>query len=401
MKLSEQQYLKKTVCSWLGIDDNDDVPTMPPNLARLFLRKEEYESSQRDQWNLWEHSYSENYKSGKLWVPDVNYWLKETLKTSIPLWPHGYSFAICLTHDVDFISKETTFNQKLRELTVNMQNTDSTLPEKMKASALSLGKLFVHKSPSYPSVADSIEHYLSIEKKYKLSSSFFFTAYPLKKIHKYDCFYALEDKCTFRGKKVTTLDMIKEMKDDGIDIGLHGSYLSALDVDVLKEQKHYLEKSLGFELTSTRQHWLNYDIEKTPHIQHEAGFLADTTLGFNRNIGFRSGTALPYYHYDVKNAELVPILQVPLAFQDFALTNANSLEYGLGMAKEVVKTILDRIIETHGCASISFHPAGEPIHFEIYDFILNYCTLKGGWLASLTEIYLWWQKRLKNLNISF
>ena len=113
---------------------------------------------------------------------------------------------------------------------------------------------------------------------------------------------------------------------EGFDIGLHGSYLSALENGLLSEQKTFLEKTLSAPVNTTRQHWLHWKAPITPNLQVQAGFKADTTLGYNWNIGFRCGTSLPFFLFDYQAKKVLPRVELPLIIQDGALIGNNALE---------------------------------------------------------------------------
>ena len=82
------------------------------NETCVLLRVEEYEQVHRDQWGCWEHGFSENFWNGRLWVPEVDMWVLERERELsgryhlAPRWPEGHRFAVCLTHDVDMVSRE-------------------------------------------------------------------------------------------------------------------------------------------------------------------------------------------------------------------------------------------------------------------------------------------------------
>ena len=116
---------------------------------------------------------------------------------------------------------------------------------------------------------------------------------------RYDCAYALDDSCTFRGSRTSVAEMIRALAADGFDVGLHGSYYSAIRPGVLSAERAKFEHATGIAPTTTRQHFLHWEITQTPQLQNAAGFTADSTLGFNRTVGFRASTALPFRQFDV------------------------------------------------------------------------------------------------------
>src|SRR5205823_56229 len=104
--------------------------------------------------------------------------------------------------------------------------------------------------------------------------------------------YDFDDPCRFRGERTSVREVIRTLYREGFDVGLHGSYNSALTPGQLAREKAALEKATGIRTKATRQHFVHWDVRTTPHLQANADFSADSTLGFNRNIGLRAGTSL-------------------------------------------------------------------------------------------------------------
>jgi hypothetical protein len=152
---------------------------------------------------------------------------------------------------------------------------------------------------------------------------------------------------------------------------------------------------LGAEILTTRQHWLNWDVRTTPRVQAAAGLLADSTLGFNRNVGFRGGVSLPYYPFDLLNEVTIPVLEVPLIIHDGPLTGSDALEYDISLARDVTKRLVDRVAATGGCVTVSFHPHSflDDLYEELYAWLVEYCLARNGWVVSLKAVCEWWRKR--------
>ena len=102
---SEQRYLQDAFRIAVGLkkDSEYELPFIPEHLQRLFLRCEEHESAQRDQWDNWEHGYSENYLRGALWKPECDLWINEQKKQLenqgarlASRWPKRHDFAASL-----------------------------------------------------------------------------------------------------------------------------------------------------------------------------------------------------------------------------------------------------------------------------------------------------------------
>jgi hypothetical protein len=91
---------------------------------------------------------------------------------------------------------------------------------------------------------------------------------------------------------------MRALDADGFDVGLHGSYAASSTQGMLGDERMLLERATGLEITTTRQHFLSWDIRWTPSHQEAAGLVTDSTLGFNFDVGFRAGTSLPFRLFD-------------------------------------------------------------------------------------------------------
>lgn len=403
-------YLEDTVRSWIGLPGSglEKVPPLPEDLGRLLLRSEEYEQAHRDQWGNWEFSFSDNFRRGQLWKPEVDMWVAERraeLASSVPLeplWPDDHRFAVCLTHDVDLVSSGVTPRQALRFLGTAMPDGKAQPRDWLEGvaragvRALRTAAGGISRSPT----ATALERCTAIEQEHGVNASYFFTVYPGREASRFDCVYAPDDVCGFRGRRTTVAGLIQELAREGFDIGLHGSYRSSAESGVLERERDALGRATGLEVTTTRQHFLRWDVRRTPRLQAQAGICADTTLGFNRNLGFRAGTALPHRHFDPERGEAVDVLLVPLVVHDTPLLRADGLELDLGLATESVRTILDEIVATGGVATFLIHPNNleVPKLEALFRWLLEYGREHGAWFASLREIDRWWRAREARLH---
>ena len=87
--------------------------------------------------------------------------------------------------------------------------------------------------------------------------------------------------------------VIRDLDGHGWEIGLHGSYLSFRDVNLLKKEKAALESIVGHRVLGIRQHYLNLDHDTWAR-QAEAGFLYDASFGFTDDIGFKDNRFQPF-----------------------------------------------------------------------------------------------------------
>jgi hypothetical protein len=408
-----RSYLAETVRLWLGLPASarDAVPAIPERLARLLLRCEEYEIKHRDQWDCWEHGFSENYRTGRLWVPEIDLWVAERrreLERDLPLeplWPDGRRFAVCVSHDVDEMARQASSAQVIRS--VRGALAGPRLPGRRAAllriaeAAAMVARGFYWGISLAPGTSDAFDQCLALECERQVTSSYFFTVYPSTRLSKYDCVYALEDRFVFRGKTRTAAEIVRTLAEEGHDVGLHGSYYSATEDGVLAFERRRIEEATGLRIRTTRQHYLHWDIRCTPRLQNEAGFAADSTLGFNRNIGFRAGTSLPYHLFDLERGEVFDLVEVPLVVQDGALLAGSGLELDANLARATMTQIIDAVAAVGGVLTLLFHPYGlKPPDFgALYEWCLREVQNRGAWVASLAAVDAWWRDRERRLTV--
>ena len=65
------------------------------------------------------------------------------------------------------------------------------------------------------------------------------------------------------------IEKLIEIKKEGWHIGLHGSFYSYNNFNLMKAEKNQLEDKLKFEINKNRQHWLNYDERLTQKFHQE------------------------------------------------------------------------------------------------------------------------------------
>jgi len=107
---------------------------------------------------------------------------------------------------------------------------------------------------------------------------------------------------------------------DSVTIGLHPSYDTYRNFDQLIKEKEALEKVMGKEkVLTSRQHFLRMFVPDTFRQLEAAGLREDFTTSFAKASGFRSGTAVPYYFYDVEKDTISEIMLHPTIMMETCL----------------------------------------------------------------------------------
>jgi hypothetical protein len=401
-----QSHLDAIVRSWLGVGPDTAVPQLPPDLAARLMRDEEHVVRHRDQWGAWEASYSRSYRDGTILIPELDIWAADQRRAmrksgpTEPLWPDGHEFVVCLTHDVEMPARRSTPGQVRRRLAKSIRRFPG---EARSSSFVRLGRELARNAhwgvSTSPEADSSVGKSLAIERRHSVSASYFFTAASGAETA-WDCVYAPQDRCRLDGRRLTVAELAREIRDEGFDIGLHGSYLSAVERSRLLSEKTELEAMIGSDVTTTRQHYLHFDIARTPALQEEAGLLADSTLGFNRHIGFRAGTSLPFRLFDGESRRPIDVLEVPLIIQESPLLSSSGLELSEELAVDTVAEVFDRVATVDGVATVLVHPHSlvNPVYERLYETMIEQAVERGAWVTSLAEIQKWWRDRETRLS---
>jgi len=408
---ARERYLSETVRTWLGLPAHAGIetPRLPDELARRLLREEELEHTHRDARGRWEFGFCESFGAGTLLVPEVDQWVAERRRklpegTPVePLWPEGKRFALCLTHDVDYVSAQYTLAQATRLVRAGLGPTSGASHDRIRRAARIPWRAFqaaVAGISLAPSAAD-LERCIKIEADAGVRSSYLFTVFPRRGATPQDCAYRPSDPCSFRGSRRRLADVLRLLAGEGFDVGLHGSYRSAVASGMLAAQRAELERAISRPVTTTRQHYLHWDVRVTPRLQERAGLHTDSTLGFNRSLGFRCGTSLPFHHFDVETSQPLRLIQVPLVIHDVALFRPDTLELDAGLAERLVCEVIDAVAAVGCVATLSFHPnyIGQPAFQSVYRTAIEHGLGRGGWATSLREIDEWWRERETRLAV--
>ena len=161
------------------------------------------------------------------------------------------------------------------------------------------------------------------------------------------------------------------------EVGLHGSYLAAEDLDRLARERLLLAQLDG-PLIGQRYHYLRVDPHRNLAPLAAMGFRYDTSLGFPDALGFRAGIAHPFRPWDFACDRPADLVEVPLAVMDATLAEERYAGLSAAAAKPRVLALLDRAAEHGGAFSILWHPerfdgpsarGWDRLYFELIDAV--------------------------------
>lgn len=333
-----------------------------------------------------DYAFSALNASGCLYTPVADRARLASGRTP-PKWPNGKKFAVCLSHDVDHISRYA-LGASWRGFRLALAAAGSGKRDPVRLIA-GVGKCLASALHRGRDPLHNFESWVDLESSYSSRSTFFFFPERVSTRHQSDCVYRYSDRLRFRGKKITVRRLIRELRDAGNEIGLHPSWHACENAAELRRQKAQLEDVLQKEIVSVRHHFLHFNPKTTPGAQEEAGFLYDSTVGFNRNIGFRYGTCWPFPLWDWRRQIASRVIEVPLCIQDGALFSSNAMALTYDAALNYVKGLFDVVEEVGGVLTLLWHPdavAYDAKRWKLYETILAMSVSKGAWLATVSEI---------------
>lgn len=184
--------------------------------------------------------------------------------------------------------------------------------------------------------------------------------------------------------------LVETLTEAGAEVGLHGSYLAAEELDRLARERVLLAQLDG-PLLGHRYHYLRVDPHRNLAPLAGLGFRYDTSLGFPDALGFRAGIAHPFRPWDFSRDRPADLVEVPLAVMDATLAEERYAGLSAVVAKPRVLELLDWAAEHGGAFSILWHPerfdapsarGWDRLYFETIDAVRE----RGGVCLSAGEL---------------
>ena len=311
----------------------------------------------------------------------------------IPPVPGGARFAVCLTHDIDFVGIRNHFLDHsmwgfvfratigaLRRF-VNGRLPLSLLL-KCWGAVLSLPLVFLRMRRDF---WEPFEWYLNVEKG--LPATYFLIPFKGrcgKNVTSHNasrraCGYELE---SLRGR-------IAQLQSAGCEIGVHGldawhdSELGRSELERIRAVSQNSEFGI-------RMHWLLSD-DKTPQTLDRAGYAYDSTTGYNETIGFRTGTAQVY-----RPPGAGFILQLPMHIQDGALFYPQRLNLTDAEASALCNEMIARVGANGGVLTLLWHDRSHgPERFwgGFYQKLIDQLRHSAVWFGAARDVVRWYRHR--------
>ena len=262
------------------------------------------------------------------------------------------------THDIDHLYRFTSRFQALKSIFGRdlLINRDKEMVRKS-LQEFRKWKLDASEDPYFRAIME----FATKENTAGLESVFFFKA-----------LHDGEDDATYDIRDARLGRIWEHLSIKHCQIGLHGSYNSIEESDLLAKERERMEKCLadyGLSVRIGRQHYLRarFYYDENPHtldIWQDTGITDDYTLGFAERCGFRCGTCHPYSLYDVRNDCETNITEHPLIVMDGTLFDYMKLS--VEDARALTQRLKQRCLDVEGDFVILWHNHATTREFETY-----------------------------------
>lgn len=306
--------------------------------------------------------------------------------------PAGYDFITCLTHDVDFIGiRDHKFDRTMwgflyrcfvgsltRVLTGRLSWSKCIVNWK---AGFSLPLVFLGLKSDF---WIEFERYMAMEKD--LGSTFFFIPFrnvpgtlrsgpaPSHRAAKYDI--------------AAISAQLAVLIRNGCEIGVHGidawQNLQQANLELSRIRDLSQEPNLGI-----RMHWLYCD-ENSPKILEQAGYIYDSSCGYNDALGFRTGTSQVFRPLGASR-----LLELPLNIQDTALFYSDRMNLSEPEALDACKGLLQSM-RRGGALTINWHTRSlspERLWGDFYAQLLSEIRTHRAWFTTAQEAVYWFRTR--------
>jgi len=266
----------------------------------LVSRYEEYLAEEADEHKRYHAISSFAFRNKFIDIPLVNLWadkLKGILLAkypSIQVKENVFTFTPTIDIDVAYAHKGRTISVTLGSVFKALANFQFGFVVKKKLTLLGLRR------DGY----DTYAYQEEIFRTHKIKPIYFFLAGNRSRYDK---------NINTAGDRFASL--IKKVSSYA-DVGIHPSYQSESNVAVVKEEIKRVEKHLNGKITRSRQHFLKISLPETYRCLASLGITDDYTMAYASCPGFRASICTPFYFYDLKKEEQLPVRLHPTIVMD-------------------------------------------------------------------------------------
>lgn len=205
-------------------------------------------------------------------------------------------FTPIITHDVDLISRYDSLKKIARALI-----GDLLLRKSLNSFLGTIKDVFLILLNKKNDPYHTFDYIMNLSESINTKSNFYFIP-GIKS--EYDIRYNYNEN---KVKKI-----YNKIHKRGHNIGFHPSYSSFLDIKQLKKEKERLEHVTKLNVSQGRQHYLRINLPDSWSHWESIGLDEDSSVGFSKLNGFRSGTCNKYSVFNFLKREKLNLKENPL-----------------------------------------------------------------------------------------
>ncbi|MFC2088123.1 DUF7033 domain-containing protein [Calditrichota bacterium] len=326
-------------------------------------------------------------KAGHLQIPTVDILIdylkkiiyrkaKKTNQATIRIlnWPQAEDFGVAFTHDVDITRGVSVKDHMLAKGKMVLYGLAAISDKKIQ-----LKKGIDEKNRNVWSFNEIQNFY----KQRNWKATFFFIAKILEGGHL---------RYNIATEKFEQL--FKSLKSNGHEIALHPSLKSFENPKNYVEEKKKLEKYSASKIEGMRQHYLRAKFPRLWEIADRSELKYDSTLGYNFQVGFRSGTCFAHQVFNYSKDRQLNLVEYPLAFFEYNLP-----EQGIDEKKSiaVINSLIKQVEKYSGLLTVLLHPSNflQKPYQHYWQYLTAKLQKKKVYVATLADHLTWFFSRRK------
>jgi hypothetical protein len=267
----------------------------------LLSRYEEYLPHPKDEYGRFPHTHSLAWREGFLDQPLINSWLQEfrsALSRRYPDLVFRYPvFKFVPTYDID-----TAYSYLYKGW---RRNLGGALRAIVAGRWAQVKERIAVLSGRRKDPFDVYEWLDSLHLYCRMRPYYFFLA-------------AARQKGVDRNIPISTqgLQELIRYHSVGSRLGIHPSWQSGDQGDLLKEELEWMEYISGQKIVRSRQHYIRFTLPATYRRLLQYGIEQDFSMGYGSINGFRASVASSFYWYDLEKEEKTALRVFPFCFMD-------------------------------------------------------------------------------------
>lgn len=189
----------------------------------------------------------------------------------------------------------------------------------------------------------NFDEWVALEKKYDVKSSYYFITEKTSKDAYPNADY------DFQSKKMQSI--VKQLKSNGHEIGIHGSINSGFKQGQLKNEI----SQFPTPVRGGRFHYLMMRVRESFSIIASSGLDYDSSLGFAEHIGFRNGFCFPYQPFNFDEDKPYEFYEFPFQMMDKTLIQPYYMGVNPSEASKKIQEMMNEISKYSGYFIFIWH----------------------------------------------